>query len=174
MPYKGNRSPFDRPVHLQAVKDYLVDRWGAVVTDGEEADDAIGKRMTTQIDGVRFVACSNDKDMRMIPGWHYDWPKGELVEVSEIDGWRNFFTQMLVGDRTDNIPGLEGVGPAKAAAILKGYTKPDTMWCGVFQAYFNRYELRYNDKLSLKEALQEIADLLWIRRTGMERWIVPE
>lgn len=188
LPYKGNRDPFDKPVLLPDVRDYLVKYWKAEVVEGMEADDAMGIQATTEMcdncvtpwkcngphSNPKRIICSNDKDMKMIPGWHYDWIKDLLVEVDERTAWFNFFKQMLVGDRTDNIPGLEGVGDKTAEKILAGYTKPETMWVGVFRAYFDRYELRYNDKLTLKEALQEIADLLWIRRANQERWMVPE
>jgi hypothetical protein len=174
-PYKGNRDTMDRPVLLPEVREYLVKNWGAEIINGEEADDAIGKRMTAPHPAsVTPVSCSMDKDLDMLPGAHYNWTKTLYYEVSETEGWRNFFKQMLTGDDTDNIPGLAKVGPKTAEKLLKGYTKPETMWSGVFQAWFNRYGLRFNEHLSLKEALQEISDLLWIRRYNQERWLVPE
>jgi hypothetical protein len=172
LPYKGNRDPFDKPIYLPDVRKYLIEKWGAEVVEGMEADDAIGIEATKP--DSKAIICTIDKDLDMLPGTHYNWVKGECYEVDEREAWRNFFKQVLVGDRTDNIPGLEGIGEVKAAKILEGYSKPETMWCGVFQAYFNRYGLTYNKELLLKEALQEIADLLWIRRYGAERWIIPE
>ena len=39
-PYKGNR-PDSKPLHYQAIKDYLIGKWGAEVTTGYEADDKL-------------------------------------------------------------------------------------------------------------------------------------
>lgn len=173
-PYKGNRDPLDKPVLLAEVREYLVKNKGAVVVDGEEADDAIGKRLTApHAKGIVPVACSMDKDLDMLPGAHYNWVKEHAYVVNELEGWRHFFKQMLTGDSTDNIPGLHKVGPKTAEKVLRDYKSPDTMWAGVFQQWFNRYGSRYNEHLGLKEALQEIADLLWIRRHNMTRWEVP-
>lgn len=44
--YKANRAGKPRPVYLQDVREYLVVRWGAVVSDGIEADDNLGIRQT--------------------------------------------------------------------------------------------------------------------------------
>lgn len=172
LPYKGNRDPLDKPVYLNDVRTYLKERWKAEVVEGMEADDAMGIAATAP--GSNTIICSIDKDLKMIPGAHFNWVKDEFCEVSDREAWRSFFKQMLTGDRTDNIPGLEGVGDKKADKILEGYTKPETMWCGVFRAYFDRYENHYSNGMLLKDALQEIGDLLWIRRTNQERWVIPE
>lgn len=173
LPYKANRSAFDKPVHLQDVREYLIKSWGAEVVEGAEADDAIGIEATTPSEHNKII-CSFDKDLMMIPGTHWNWVKSELEEVDEITAWYNFYKQMLMGDRTDNIPGIEGVGEKTAEKLLAGYTKPETMWAGVFQAYFNHYGFWYNKQMRLREALQEIGDLLWIQRFNQKNWTCPE
>ena len=40
--YKANRKDVVRPRHLPSVRQFLVSEWNAIVTDGHEADDAIG------------------------------------------------------------------------------------------------------------------------------------
>ena len=40
-PYKGNRKEKEKPVHLEAIRQYLIKDWNAVVSEGEEADDLI-------------------------------------------------------------------------------------------------------------------------------------
>lgn len=175
LPYKGNRDPLDKPVLLPDLREYLVRRQGAVVVDGMEADDAIGIDATRPENLGKVVVCAQDKDLRMIPGYHYNFTKkdSEVEKVSANDAWRNFFSQLLTGDTADNIPGIPGVGTKTAEKILEGYTKPTTMWCGVFRAWHDKFGNRYNESLSLKEALQEVADLLWIRRHDYPRWVIP-
>ena len=38
--YKGNR-PTKKPFHYENIGKYLIEKWGAVVIEGEEADDAL-------------------------------------------------------------------------------------------------------------------------------------
>src|SRR5690606_31252201 len=40
-PYKGNRDPTHKPYHYDAIKDYLIGKWGAKVVSHYEADDAM-------------------------------------------------------------------------------------------------------------------------------------
>jgi hypothetical protein len=35
-PYKGNRKDKEKPVHLEAIRKYLIEDWNAVVSEGEE------------------------------------------------------------------------------------------------------------------------------------------
>jgi hypothetical protein len=37
-PYKGNRGGVEKPIHLPVTRERLVSRWGAIVSEGEEAD----------------------------------------------------------------------------------------------------------------------------------------
>ena len=99
----------------------MVEHWGAVVSEGEEADDLIGIR-ATQI-GPYAVVASIDKDMLQIPCIHYNLWKKTWTKVSEWDGLLFFYEQILTGDKADNIIGLHGVGPVKAKKVIEGATK---------------------------------------------------
>ena len=62
-----------------------------------------------------------DKDLDGVPGWHYVW-KGKregVFYVTETEADRFFYTQMLTGDATDNIPGLFKMVGVKALAKTK-------------------------------------------------------
>lgn len=156
-PYKGNRTQ-DRPVHLQAIRDHSVLEWGFVVVDGEEADDALGKNQTEDT-----LIVTIDKDLNMIPGKHYNFVKRIFYDVSEEEATKFFYTQLLTGDRTDNIRGVLGIGPAKAEKILKDCKDEHEMYDACLIAYQGNYE-----------ELKENADLLWIRRKDKEEWQVPK
>lgn len=161
--YKANRRKVVKPKHLQALRQHLIDVEGAVVSEGEEADDLLGINQTYET-----VICSIDKDLLMIPGKHYNFVRQEHLEVSESEGQYNFYRQMLTGDTVDNIPGIYGLGPKKAADILIGCnTKED----------FNKVILdRYTEEFpycSLAEVINHIniiGRLLWIRRKENEEW----
>ena len=157
-PYKGNRKAA-RPLHYQALRDYFIDKCGAIVTDGHEADDALG--MCQRPD---TVICSTDKDLNMIPGLHYNWTHDKLYSVSGIEGLRNFYIQLLTGDTTDNIRGIEGVGPVKAAKALQGLVSEEDMYWKCLEMYEDStYERPY-------EALLETGRLLWIMRQDGDIW----
>ncbi len=170
LPYKGNRKDAARPTHYDAIRDWIVRKYNASVVDGQEADDAIGIRSTVL--GEQACIVSTDKDLNTIPGWHYDWVKKELYYVNERESYRNFYTQVLMGDRTDNIPGIDGVGPKTATDILKGYTSPKAMWQACIAEYVKHYPDGFMGK-DTKQAAMEIAKLLYIRKQENEIWQQP-
>lgn len=109
--YKANRKDQERPEYLEPLREWLVVNWGAKVTDGIEADDALGIAQTEDT-----IVCSLDKDLLQIPGWHYSWEIGtekwtrpaKKVFVSPVDGLRTFYWQLVMGDVSDNVPGFDG------------------------------------------------------------------
>ena len=61
--YKTNRTETVRPIHLTALKDYLIKYKGAKKVCCSEADDVVNNRMRTlNKQGIRCVLYSNDKD----------------------------------------------------------------------------------------------------------------
>lgn len=168
--YKGNRKDAPKPYYYQDIRDYMCKRYGAVVVDGEEADDAIGIRATELGDDAVIV--TTDKDLDTIPGWHYNWVKGELYHVDERTADRNLYLQILTGDSTDNILGVEGCGPVGAEKILKDVFTPKGMWQACLQAYVDRYpEGCYG--VSAKDAAIQTARLVYIRKKKDEIWSPP-
>lgn len=119
LPYKGNRDRGERPYWYAGIYDYLSSMPNVTVVVGKEADDEIADRHS---DGVTII-CSRDKDFRQLTGWHYSWPSYKQEErppyyVSDIDGQRSLYAQILTGDSADNILGLYGVG-SKSTLVAK-------------------------------------------------------
>lgn len=188
LPYKGNRKLARKPKMYRYIRDYLVDKYNAVIIDGMEADDGMGIAQmqnyhSSEHEGdtgycaSTIVAC--DKDMDMIPGNHYNPVKDKLYWIDEFTAYKNFYTQVLTGDSTDNIPGLKGTGKIGAANILNPCKTIDEMRIAVCDAYRLRttetrigtwkLELKgntrfYKDKGDFHDDLYEIEELLWIRR----------
>lgn len=152
LPYKGNRTSIVKPYHYDNCRQFLVDTYGANVSVGYEADDAIGLEAT---EGT--VIASTDKDLDCIPGLHYNWSKEEEYEVSVEDSYRNFFSQVLTGDTSDNILGLFGVGPKSSCVskVRKAETVED-----MITIVQNEYDRRFGTYS--QQFLQENAMLLWI------------
>lgn len=162
--YKGNRDRAKRPKHYEAIKEHLQDRWGATVVEGYEADDAMGiAQCLLTAEHKDSVICSRDKDMLTIPGWHYNWKTRAFKEVSENESWRNFYKQLLTGDRADNIIGLTGIGDKTAARILSYMHQPQDMLCEVGRQYIREFD-------NPEDRLLENATLLYIHRKENDYW----
>lgn len=153
-PYKGNRDGY-KPYHYQNLTAYLNAQYNTVTVEGMEADDAMSIEQTIHDD---TIICTRDKDLRMVPGWHYGWECGNQREFGplHVEGigflildrskkspkltgggevW--FWAQMLTGDPTDNIPGCPGVGAVKAYALLAS-AEPEDYWPLVREMYYSK------------------------------------
>ena len=129
--YKANRTA-TKPKHLQFLKDYLIESWQGQVAERMEADDYLGINQHES-----SIICSIDKDLLQVPGKHFNFVKKEFYEVDEETGFRNFYTQLLTGDTSDNIKGIAGIGPVKAKKALTGYFTEQEMFSVVREMYQN-------------------------------------
>ena len=120
--YKGNRKPLDEQIakNLDIGHKYMMDKWKGVEADGMEADDLVCIWAYEAMEMERdYIICGIDKDLKQIPGKHYNFNKGLFDTVDEDRGNMNLMLQCLTGDTSDNIPGIKGIGPKKAEKILK-------------------------------------------------------
>ena len=165
--YKAQR-PSEKPVTLELARDYLVQEWQAKVTDGIEADDAIA----TEANALGFdnvIIVSIDKDFKQLPCLIYNYQKQTWLQVSEWGSKINFYTQVLVGDQADNIKGVDGIGPKKAAKALEECkTEQD-----LYQACLKLYKASVGDPMEAVEKLDLAAQLLWLRREPNQKWQKP-
>ena len=161
-PYKGNRTG-ERPVHYDLLRQYLNTAWDFKIVENQEADDAIGIAAYEFESDEDYMIMSIDKDLDMLRGWHYNFSKNIKYHIDEFDGILNFYKQLLVGDRVDNIIGLKGIGPKKAEKILKDCVTELDMYNAVLEAYDNNIE-----------RLMENGQLLWIRRKENQLWQPPQ
>lgn len=113
-PYKGNRASMKRPQFLNHIYDYMIEHKNAIVVDGYEADDAIATDMTL----YKAIHCGIDKDILQIPGLHYNYVKEEWQEVTYEEAELTLYRQILMGDSSDNIPGLPRFGVKTAEAHI--------------------------------------------------------
>jgi len=160
VPYKGNRKDAKKPKHYDALRECMITRLGAVIVDGQEADDEVAIRMTKEPD--QYLLVGVDKDLRQIPGWHHNPHKAQTEYIDDFQAYKSFCLQLLTGDRVDNIPGLEGIGPKKAAKALQDATTKKDLLRAAFAKY---QELGYS-----KDYFVEQGQLLWLRRFEGELW----
>jgi 5'-3' exonuclease len=156
--YKGNRGTTPKPDNLEGLRLHLQFEWMAITSTDEEADDLIAIEATNQVS----VIVSTDKDFLQVPGTIFNPTKWEFTKVTPWDGIKAFYTQVLTGDVVDNIKGLVGVGPAKAAKILAGCDSEKALYNACLEAYKGNAPL-----------LLENARLLWLRRSVGQLWQPP-
>ena len=167
--YKANRKDKPKPIHLQACRDYLVETWNAVISEGCEADDLIGIAATDCEDPMSFVVCSIDKDLKMIAGHHFNFVTKELSFVTPIEGLKSFYKQLILGDVSDNIPGYDGKARQKWPKFMQHHHDYIDM-CSNAEDMYN-----YVKEIYTNEAHSIIINgaLLYIQRSQGERWIPP-
>lgn len=193
-PYKGQRTK-PKPYHWPTVGEILRDSYGAYTIHGAEADDILS--IFARLDPDNFIIASRDKDLRIVPTWHYSWSSGEKqpeIETHKVDelgyvdaaaypsggyklvgdGLRFFYGQVLSGDAIDNYKGCPGCGPKKAVAALVGCNSEQSLWEATLATYV--------DKLGTEEGpkrLLENARLAWLladaelREEGMDIHVTP-
>jgi len=171
--YKANRVDVVRPIHLEAIEAYLLQEYGAVRAIGEEADDLLGIAQTACYEAdIESVIVSVDKDLLQIPGGHYNFVKDEFTEVDEDEGLYRFYTQLLMGDMTDNVRGCPGIGEKKAEKILRsGYGDEETLYQLVFDSYSDALPDR--TEKDVHQLIEINGRLVSIRKHVGEMWIPP-
>ena len=163
--YKENRPKNDTTSLVYEIKKYiikeLINENAPVSLDSElEADDLI-PIWINNTDRDNCIICSIDKDLRQIEGAHFDYYKVKTGDVDEFgydvkdyrgwsyttkqEGYDLFLKQMLIGDNSDNIKGVEGIGKVGANKIVKGSNFEKLL--KVARAYKDMDRMRLNVKL---------------------------
>ncbi len=181
--YKGNRTDLVKPIHYNRLREILVKEYGAILVDGQEADDSLAIRQTELFNQFgnweHSIIWSVDKDLDTVPGYHYNPTSRLIYFVDEDKALKNFYTQILQGDfGTDNVPGLYNLlvlQERKEEAHKLKYSKymskfkeeiealsPDETFSKV-KEMFGQYG--YGDK-----EINEIGNLLHLRRFPGQIW----
>ena len=170
--YKASRKTANNPniripANLNGAKQYLRDHWNARILENYEADDYLSIKQCTEEDQC---IVTTDKDLDGCPGYHFNWDRWSLYYVTEEEAYRSFYTQMITGDTTDDIPGLSEKAPNKRTFPTKPLeflrTKED------MEAYvFEGYATKYWDEEALK-MMTINGKLLWMCRDYEDVWEV--
>lgn len=125
-----------------------------------EADDALAIQATEL--GDKAVIVTIDKDLDQVAGWHYNFVKGDFYYVTEPEGVRSFYSQILTGDRVDNIIGLPGIGPKRSSKLLAGCNRPEDFYKVCLELYGGD-----------RGRVLENATLLYLKRSLEDEWKPP-
>ena len=159
--YKANRE--EMPKELEKQVPYLKKmirllNIAGFEREGYEADDLIGTLARQgRTKGLKVFIVSGDKDFAQLVDEHtvlLDTMKSKMYDRKAVCAkWGVYPEQMidwqaLVGDSSDNIPGVRGIGPKGAEQLLKAYGDIDTI-------YSNINEIKKNLQTKLKEGKKE-------------------
>ena len=111
--------------------------WPMLIVEGVEADDVIGTlAKQAEQEKMRCIISTGDKDIAQLVNKHTTLINTMNNEVLDEDGVLTKFGVKpgsmldyltLVGDKADNIPGVEKVGPKTAVKWLKQYGTLDNL-----------------------------------------------
>lgn len=127
--YKANREGKRKPVAYYAMVKWIEKEFKTKKINGLEADDCLGILATR--DTFPAIIISGDKDMKCIPGYHYDFIRDEFSEITPEEAKYHFYMQTLMGDITDGYSGCPKVGKVTAQKILD----KDCSWKAVVKAF---------------------------------------
>lgn len=131
--YKANRAAMPDELRAQIAPIHAIIRamgLPLLVIDGVEADDVIGTlaRQATE-QQIEILISTGDKDMAQLVSPHVtliDTMKGETTDRQGVIDRFGVPPELIIdylalmGDSSDNIPGMAGVGPKTAVALLQG------------------------------------------------------
>lgn len=162
--YKANRKGTQKPVLLPHCRDFLITKYGAVVSYNEEADDLIAIEAAS-MDYNNCIVASTDKDFLQLPCHNYNWRKGVWIKPTPEEALVFLYKQMLMGDSADNIKGVKGIGVKTAEKLLVGLTDE--------QDLYNKCLSIYKEHGMTEDELIENARMLYLRRKPNEVWEPP-
>lgn len=179
-PYKGTRH-VDKPYHYANLRAVIKAMHPCKVVTHLEADDQLA--IDALADRDNTVLCSRDKDLRQVSGATvYSWELGtqpsfgptKIERVGSVDrkgkgtGFAFFMAQMVMGDSADNVPGIQGKGPAAAHTILRSIVEDDELTddekvAAMKAAVTTEYQRCYAE--DYEAVYKEQATLLWMLRS---------
>ena len=141
--YKANRPPMPDELILQVepVKQFFTDiGLPDISQDGLEADDILATLATRFKEKYEIIIVTGDKDYSQLVQEGitlYDPMKDKMIgreQVMEKYGItpEQFVDYLaIVGDSSDNIPGVKGLGPKGAETLLKEYQTLDNIYANL-------------------------------------------
>lgn len=135
--YKAHRRPMEDTLSVQIPKIMdMVSAFGVkmISSDGYEADDLVGTLAVKNAVDCQMILLSNDRDLWQLAGQNIlimlPSTKGDKIEwvgkdqviarlgvtPEQVPDYKG-----LVGDASDNIPGVYGIGPKTAGDLIKEF-----------------------------------------------------
>lgn len=145
--YKAQRQAppsdlFEQKVWIQEFADLI--QLSQLAVAGIEADDLMASLAHDAVkEGYRVVLVTSDKDMRQIVSENiviFDPFKDNILDVAAVEKRYGFaieklpFYFALIGDTSDNIPGVKGIGPKGAEKLVTQFASLEDLYKHLEQA----------------------------------------
>lgn len=169
--YKSGRPA--KPKHLAACRDYVIKKYNTVLASDCEADDLCAI-LQTEAKADNCILAHIDKDLDQLPGIHYNINTQEEYIVTPLDGLKNLYAQVILGDNVDSIPGLKhwcrtrSCGPVRVAGLLAPCENEQQLY-DVIKKHVLSYALEKKEYKELyEERFTEMYNLVYLARTRKE------
>ena len=141
--YKANRPPMPDELipQIEPVKQFFGDiGLPEISQDGLEADDILATLSTRLKEQYEIVIVTGDKDYSQLIQdgvTMFDPLKDKMINREEVIAKYGVTPEQfvdylaIVGDSSDNIPGVKGLGPKGAEALLKEYNTLDNIYANL-------------------------------------------
>ena len=177
--YKGTREKMPDDLVIQMVRvRQLVDAFNIprLELEGYEADDVLGSVAVKAVDaglGVKIITGDkdllqlvNDRVMVSLPGRSLsdakDYLREDVIEFIGVRPDQIVDFKALVGDKSDNIPGVRGVGEKTAVKLLTEYDTLENIYANLENiptSVRNKLEKSHDDALMSQELARIVTDL---------------
>jgi DNA polymerase-1 len=129
------------PTGLRELKAKLLENFAGTISTSWEADDIVVYKKVNNPD--KYIMVAVDKDLLYsVEGTHFNYYESSKYNIDmkfqEVDAniaMRWAYIQCLIGDTTDNIEGIKGIGPKKAEKVLAGCSTHADYWYAVANAF---------------------------------------
>ncbi len=178
--YKGTREKMPDDLVIQMVRvRQLVDAFNIprIELEGYEADDVLGSVAVKAVDaglGVKIITGDkdllqlvNDRVMVSLPGKSLsdakDYLRDDVIEFIGVRPDQIVDFKALVGDKSDNIPGVRGVGEKTAVKLLAEYDTLENIYANlenISTSVRNKLEKSHDDALMSQELARIVTDLV--------------
>jgi DNA polymerase-1 len=173
--YKANRTEMPQDLAIQLP--YLFELFAAlqvplIKTPGLEADDLIGSIVSQNAsDELACFIVSGDKDFMQLVNHNiklYTPKKGGEVSIIDSTGVREKFgctpeqvidVLALIGDSSDNVPGVPGIGEKGAAKLIHDFGSIESIYQRIDEITNNRQREALKNNRSLAELSRRLVTI---------------
>lgn len=191
MKYKGQRENMIRPLNIDNLRDYLIDKHHCKLVSGIEADDAFAmdlyaahkKWLESKTDANKLIGVAIDKDAKQIEGFHYNPDKDNEVRYinglgklwltgdGDVDGYGRkwLYFQILSKDAADNYCANSATDKRWGVKAAYKLLLPCTTDKECIQALVNGYRVLYPEPFEFVGWRGDTLKLDWMK-VLQENW----
>lgn len=176
--YKGTRKPMAEELRQQVplMKEMLTAMGVTIVEkEGYEADDLLGTiAKQSEAQGLEVSIVSGDRDLLQLASDHIkiripktkrtgteieDYLAKDVVEKYQVTPLQFIDVKALMGDSTDNIPGVPGIGEKTATALITAYGSIENAHDHLEEIKPNRAKQNLSEHYDMAQMSKELATI---------------